>query len=67
MHKTQPIESLLLDTLDDILPVTGPSVMLQEPLFEETPMPMDLDIGLAPVGGPVSSGESPSSSDATKC
>ena len=64
--KTQHIESPLLDALDEILPAAGPSVMPQQPLFEETPVPMGLDIDVAPVGGPVSSGESPSGSSVTK-
>ena len=52
------VESPLPDALDEVLPVAGPSVMPQRPLFEETPTPMELDINHLPVRGPVSSGES---------
>ena len=60
------IESLLPDALDEIFPAAGPSATPQQPLFEETPTLTGLGVDLAPVGGPLSSGESPGGSGATK-
>ena len=56
--KTCRIESPLPDTMDEVLPVAGPSAMPQRPLFEETPALMDLDIERPHVEGPMSSGGS---------
>ena len=57
-RKTRRIESPLPDTVDEVLPIAGPSAMPRRPLFEETPAPMDLDVERPPVDGPMSSGES---------
>ena len=64
--KVWRIESLLPDALDEILPAPGPSATPQWPLFKETPVPMGLSVDLAPVGGPVSSGEFPGGFGATQ-